>query len=94
MARRSVPQIALNKRGPLVNGLTMTFAQIIDDGDLMARIQEFFNANTANIAGPAGDENFHAVCLAEPTGVFKPIMIFARRRRDLEPMRRDAAREG
>ncbi len=46
----------------------MTFAQIIDYGDLMALFDPFLYAGGTDITGSAGDQNLHESRCSLPTG--------------------------
>src|SRR6516165_10447695 len=37
----------------------MTLRQIVEDNDIMSVLKKFFNANTSDISGSAGNENLH-----------------------------------
>ena len=59
-------KIAPEKFRPRIDGQPMAFGEIIENGHCVARIQKLLHAHASDIAGPAGDKDFH--CWAGLTG--------------------------
>jgi hypothetical protein len=55
----TVGQITLDESRPRIHSVAMAFAEIIEDGSLMAFVKKQFCANAPDITGAANDENFH-----------------------------------
>jgi hypothetical protein len=55
----AVSQIALDESRARIHSVAMAFAEIIEDGSLMAFVKKQFCANAPDITGAANDENFH-----------------------------------
>ena len=47
------------KRRPLIDREAMAFGQVVEDGDLVAFIEQQLDADAADVARPADDEDFH-----------------------------------
>ena len=56
----AIKEVALEKFGAGINRLTVAFAEIIENRDLVTFVEKLFNADAADVAGSAGHENrFH-----------------------------------
>jgi hypothetical protein len=55
-----ISQIGFDKGGALIDGATMSFAQIIENENFVAFIDQELGANAADITRAADDENLHA----------------------------------
>ena len=61
---RFVGQVALDKFRAAVDGVSVPFGQVIENGDVVPSIEQILNANAADIAGPSCYKNFHGPILA------------------------------
>ena len=61
--RGKVLQIPLDEFRPWVDRLPMTVQQRVEDADFMAAFEKVFRCATADVAGAAGNKNFHDVSL-------------------------------
>ena len=56
----AVGQVALDERGARIERQAMALGQVVEDGDLMAGVDQLLGANAADVARAARDENMHA----------------------------------
>ncbi len=52
-------EVAANERGPLIDRAPMALAQVVEDDDLMAFIEQELDANAPDVACSADDKDFH-----------------------------------
>ena len=52
-------EISGDECGTGINRLPVALGQVVKHGDLVSEIEELLDTNTADIAGSAGNENFH-----------------------------------
>ena len=57
--RVPVGQVTLDEGGRWVNGAAVALVKIVKDDDLLAASDELFDDDATDVAGAAGDENFH-----------------------------------
>jgi hypothetical protein len=55
----AIRKFAFNEMRSGINGASMAFAQIIENGNFMPFIQQELGANAPDIAGAANDKDFH-----------------------------------
>src|SRR6266513_860036 len=55
----AIRKFAFNEMRPGINGASMAFTQIIENGNFMPLIQQKLRANAPDIAGAAHDKDFH-----------------------------------
>ncbi len=56
----AVAKVAFDEGRAGIDGQTVALGKVIENGDLMSCVDEFFRTNTADIPGPSRDENVHA----------------------------------
>ena len=54
-----VRQVELVEFGARIHGSAVAFAEVIEDNNIVAKVQELLDANAADVAGSACDKNFH-----------------------------------
>ena len=52
-------EVADDESGAGVDGPAVAFGEVVEDRDLMATVEELFDADAADVAGTPGDENIH-----------------------------------
>ncbi len=52
-------EIAADEGRPFVDRKPMAFGQIVEDGNLMAFIEEQLHADASDVSSPADDKDFH-----------------------------------
>ena len=60
-------EIALDKFGARIDRLATPFAQIIEDGDVVALIEQQLGANAADVTGTSDDQDFHGGKVGPPS---------------------------
>jgi hypothetical protein len=55
----AIRKFAFNEMRSGINGASMAFTQIIENGNFMAVIQQEFGANAPDVACAANDKDFH-----------------------------------
>jgi hypothetical protein len=58
----AIPQISDNQFRTGVDSPSMSFSQIVEDGDGMPGIDDLLDANAADVPGAAGQEDVHGIC--------------------------------
>jgi len=55
----AIREVALDEPGAGIDGGAVPLGEIVEDGYGMAGIEEFLNADRADVSGAAGDEDVH-----------------------------------
>jgi hypothetical protein len=56
-----VLQVTVDKGGARFECGPVPLSQVVENGDLVACIEELFHANTSDVAGSASDKNVHII---------------------------------
>src|SRR2546430_15675680 len=68
----SILQIALHELRARIERGAMAFAQVIENGNAVALVEQQLSANASDIAGPTDNENFHSRENRRPAPLINP----------------------
>ncbi len=52
----AVLEIALDQRSARIDGAAMALGEVVENGDVVALVEELLDADAADVSGSAGDE--------------------------------------
>ena len=52
-------EVARHERGAGIDRPAVAFGEVVEDGDLVATIEELFDADAADVTGPPRDKDVH-----------------------------------